>query len=108
VTATDFRRLALGLAEAIEGAHMGHADFRAGGKIFATLGYPNRTFAMVQLTPEQQELFVRTEPKTFRPVPGGWGKKGSTHVLLKTAKKTAVREALKVAWQNRTQPEGTR
>jgi hypothetical protein len=101
MTANEFRRMALSLPEAIEAVHMGHPDFRVGGKIFATLGYPGREFAMVQLTPEQQELFLRTESKTFRPVPGGWGRKGSTHVLLKTAKKTAVHEALRVAYTNR-------
>lgn len=101
MTANDFRRLALSLPEASEAAHMGHPDFRVGGKIFATLGYPRPGFGMVALTPEQQELFVRTEPKTFKPVPGGWGRAGSTHVLLRTAKKSAVQEALKVAWSNR-------
>jgi hypothetical protein len=101
VTANEFRRMALSLPDAIEAAHMGHPDFRVGGKIFATLGYPRRSFAMVALTPEQQELFVRTEPTTFAPVPGGWGRKGSTHVLLRTARKAAVREALSVAYQNR-------
>jgi len=34
-------------------------------------------------------------------VPGGWGKKGSTHVMLRAAKKAAVREALTIAWRNR-------
>jgi hypothetical protein len=101
MTANEFRRMALSLPDAIEAAHMGHPDFRVGGKIFATLGYPGRSFAMVALTPEQQELFVRAEPKTFTPVPGGWGRQGSTHVLLPTAKKSAVREALTVAWRNR-------
>lgn len=101
MTANEFRRMALSLPDAIEAAHMGHPDFRVGGKIFATLGYPGRSFAMVTLTPEQQELFVRTEPTTFTPVPGGWGRKGSTHVLLRTARKAAVREALNVAYQNR-------
>jgi hypothetical protein len=101
MTATEFRRLALSLPDAIEAAHMGHPDFRVAGKIFATLGYPRSRFGVVMLTPEQQELFVRTEPKTFAPVPGGWGKQGSTHVLLRTARKPAVREALTVAWQNR-------
>jgi hypothetical protein len=101
MTANEFRRIALSLPDAIEATHLGHPDFRVGGKIFATLGYPSRAFAVVQLTTEQQELFVRTEPETFQPVPGGWGKKGSTHVLLKTARKTAVREALKVAHGNR-------
>ncbi len=62
---------------------------------------------MVALTPEQQELFVRTEPKTFKPVPGGWGRKGSTHVLLRTAKKAAVREALTLAWRNRAPGRNT-
>ena len=86
---------------------MGHPDFRVGGKIFATLAYPRTDFAMVALKPEQQELFVRTEPKTFKPVPGGWGRKGSTHVLLRTAKKAAVREALTLAWRNRAPGRGT-
>jgi len=101
MTAAEFRGMALGLPDAIEAAHMGHPDFRVGGKIFATLGYPKAGFAMVQLTPEQQELFWRTEPKTFVPVPGGWGRKGSTHVILRAARKAAVREALSVAWRNR-------
>ena len=101
MTATEFRRMALSLPGAIEAAHMGHPDFRVGGKIFATLSYPKAGLGMVALTPEQQELFVRTEPKTFVPVPGGWGKKGSTHVMLPAAKKAAVREALTIAWRNR-------
>ena len=101
MTANEFRRMALSLPEAVEAAHMGHPDFRVGGKIFATLSYPRTGFGMVALTPEQQELFVRTEPKSFAPVPGGWGRKGSTHVLLRSAKKAAVREALETAWRNR-------
>ena len=101
MTANEFRRLALSFPDAIEAAHMGHPDFRVGGRIFATLAYPSTAFAALMLTPEQQELFVRTEPKTFRPVPGGWGKQGATQVQLRTAKKAAVREALRVAWGNR-------
>ncbi len=101
MTTNEFRRMALSMPEAVEAAHMGHPDFRVGGKIFATLSYPRTGFGMVALTPEQQELFVRTEPKTFTPVPGGWGRTGSTHVLLRSAKKAAVREALKTAWRNR-------
>jgi hypothetical protein len=101
LTAQEFRRFALRLPEAVEAAHMGHPDFRVGGKIFATLGFPSTPFATIMLTPEQQELFVRTEPRTFKPVPGGWGRKGATQVMLRTAKKTAVREALQVAWSNR-------
>ena len=74
VSLADFRRMALGMANAIEGAHMGHPDFRVNGRIFATLAYPRQGLGVVMLTPEQQELFVRSEPKTFTPVPGGWGR----------------------------------
>lgn len=80
---------------------MQHPDYRVGGKIFATLGYPNAEFAMVKLTPDDQELFVRLDPKGFEPVPGGWGRQGATRVLLKTAKKHVVRDALQAAWRLR-------
>ena len=62
MTAQEFRRMALKLAGATAQKHMGHPDFRVGGKIFATLGYPSRGWGMVKLTPEQQELFVRSQP----------------------------------------------
>lgn len=42
LTPDAFRRLALDLPGAIESAHMGHPDFRANGRIFATL-HPTRT-----------------------------------------------------------------
>jgi len=101
MTANEFRRLALGLPDVAEAAHMGHPDFRVASKIFATLGYPQLGWGVVCLTPEQQELFVRTEPKTFVPVKGGWGRAGSTSVRLLSARRAAVREALITAWRNR-------
>jgi hypothetical protein len=101
MTANDFRRLALSLPEVAEAAHMGHPDFRVAGKIFATLGYPASGWGVVCLKPDQQELFVRAEPKSFVPVKGGWGKAGNTNVRLRAARKGAVREALITAWRNR-------
>ncbi len=101
MTAQEFRAMALSLPEATEGAHMGHPDFRVGGRIFATLGYPRSGWGMVSLTPEQQELFVQAQPATFAPVKGGWGRSGATNVRLRAAKKAAVREALSIAWRNR-------
>jgi hypothetical protein len=41
MTADEFRELALSFAGATEGAHMRHPDFRAHGRIFATLAYPD-------------------------------------------------------------------
>jgi hypothetical protein len=101
MTAGDFRKIALSLPQASEAAHMGHPDFRIAGRVFATLSYPRVGWGMVKLTPEQQELFVRTEPGTFMPVNGAWGRAGSTTVRLRAAKQAAVREALIMAWRNR-------
>jgi hypothetical protein len=84
----------------VEGAHQGHADFRVGERIFATLGYPDDDWGMVKLTPEQQSLLVEAEPEIFRPVPGGWGKRGSTNVPLAEADAATLRSALTMAWQN--------
>ena len=83
---------------------MAHPDFRVAGRIFATMGYPRAGWAMVSLTPEQQELFVRTHPKVFMPVKGKWGEKGATNVELRHAPTAAVREALRIAWGNKAPP----
>jgi hypothetical protein len=79
---------------------MNHPDFRVAGKIFATLGYPNKERGMVKLTPVQQEDFTRSYPAAFSPVNGAWGRQGSTSVLLAKATKRALKEALLAAWRN--------
>jgi hypothetical protein len=99
MTPDDFRDLALELPEAFESSHMGHPDFRVGGKIFATL-WPDEDWGMVKLTSEQQGMFVRSNPAMFQPVKGGWGRRGATRVSLSAAKKNKVREALRIAWRN--------
>jgi len=101
MTPDEFRRLALSLPEATEGAHMGHADFRVGGKIFATLGYPDDRFGVVMLSPQDQDLIMRDHPKTFAPAAGKWGASGSTTVTLRGASKRAVAIALEAAWRKR-------
>jgi len=99
-TPSDFRRIALSLPQTEERKHMNHPDFRVAGKIFATLAYPNKQFAMVKLTPTQQEEFVASHPTSFRPVTGAWGRKGCTHILLAKSNKRALQEALFAAWRN--------
>ena len=100
MTPSDFRDLALALPETTESAHMSHPDFRVGGKIFATLGAPDEAHGMVKLSPDDQALFVRTEPKVFRPANGGWGRQGCTYVTLAAASEPTVRQALNAAWRN--------
>jgi len=101
MTIDDFRRLALNFPESTEGSHMGHADFRVGGKIFATIPDPKKPRGMVKLTPEQQQDFIGDAPDMFEPVQGGWGRGGATYVNLKAAKKPLLHSALTAAWLDR-------
>jgi hypothetical protein len=98
VTAAKFRRIALALPEAVEGSHFGAADFRVGGKIFATLALESKGYGVLLLTPEQQAGMVEDEPEIFSPVPGGWGRGGSTRVLLAKVAPDILEAALRTAW----------
>ncbi len=100
MTSQAFRRLALSMPDACEGFHMGHPDFRVNGKIFATVSYPDEAWGMVKLMPEQQKVFVSTEPEVFMPARGAWGRSGATNVHLRSAKVRSLRAALTAAWQN--------
>ena len=99
MTPDDYRAVALSLPEVVESAHMGHADFRVGGKIFATLGSPSPEWGVVLLSPEAQTMFVETEPNIFEPVPGGWGRRGSTRISLATVDPITLRSVLLAAWR---------
>lgn len=101
MTAAEFRGLALSFPEAEESAHMNHPDFRVGGKIFATLGYPNKAHGMVILPPEEQARLIKSYPKIFSPAKGAWGKSGSTTVNLEAVDKATLRSAMEIAWRKR-------
>jgi hypothetical protein len=99
MTSNQFRRIALGMKGAVEGAHMNHPDFRAAnGKIFATLN-ENETRGMASLTPEQQAEFIKRAPDVFVPAAGAWGRGGSTMIVLANADGEIVGEAVTLAWQ---------
>lgn len=97
----DFRRIALSLEGAEEGSHMGHADFRVGGRIFATLAWQKQGYGNLMLTPEQQAAFVAEAPEIFTPIKGGWGGMGMTHIRLSAASKDVLAGALETAWRLR-------
>ena len=99
MTADDFRRLALSMQGALESAHMGHPDFRANGRIFATL-HSNDRFGMVKLEPEEQRVFMQENPAMFEPSAGAWGRQGCTNVRLADAKESVVRAAMTLAWDH--------
>ena len=98
MTGDDFRELALRMRGAVERAHMNHPDFRANGRIFATLNADEST-GVVMLSPEEQHELMREHPRTFSPVNGAWGRQGATSVSLADADAAAVRGAVTLAWE---------
>ena len=103
MTPSDFRRIALSLEGAEEGSHMGHADFRVGGRIFATLAAQDQGYGNLMLTPEQQAAFIAEAPEIFISIPGGWGRNGATHLVLAAANEDLVYGALETAWKLRVE-----
>jgi hypothetical protein len=98
MTEKTFRRIALGLDGVVEASHMGHPDFRVGGRIFATLKGDGKA-GMVKLPPEEQPRFVTDNPVVFAPESGAWGRQGCTRVHLAAAGEEAVGEAMTLAWK---------
>lgn len=106
MNAADFRRIALSLEGAEEDSHMGASDFRVGGRIFATLASEKEGYGNLMLTPEQQSAFVEELPNVFVPIPGGWGRMGSTHIRLAEANEDLLAGALRTAWKLRIDKNG--
>ena len=100
MTAAQFRRLALKMPGAIESTHGGHPDFRAAKKVFATLGYPDKNWAMVKLTPDQQGMVISAQPGIFSPAKGMWGKRGSTLLFLERSDLKTASGVIGMAWAN--------
>jgi hypothetical protein len=103
MTSDDFRRIALSFAGAEESSHMGAADFRVGGRIFATLASVEEGYGNLMITVEQQAAFVAERPALFLPVHGGWGRMGFTHIRLAPADEDTLTGALHTAWKLRVE-----
>jgi hypothetical protein len=99
MTATDFRRIALGLEGVEEYSHAGLPAFRVGGRKFASLASQAEGYGNLML--EQQAAFVEEAPEIFLPIPGGWGKMGHTHIRLAAASEDVLTGALRTAWKLR-------
>ena len=99
----DFRDIAMSFKGAEESSHMGHPDFRVGGRIFATLASQEGGYGNLMLTPELQNSIVSAAPDVFLPVHGGWGRMGATHVRLSAATELQLTEALHMAWNLRVE-----
>jgi hypothetical protein len=101
MTPADFKRIALSLDGAEEGAHMGAVDFRVGGRIFATLASAKEGYGNLMFSPQLQAEFIKKQPKLFLPIAGGWGRMGCTHVRLPETTEKSLATALRAAWKLR-------
>jgi hypothetical protein len=106
VNSNDFRELALGFDDAEESSHGGAADFRVGGRIFATLAHEHLGYGNLMLSPELQESLITEAPDVFLPVSGGWGRMGITHIRLAEATPEQLLKGLQLAWNLRVQKNG--
>ncbi|MGH7880543.1 MAG: MmcQ/YjbR family DNA-binding protein [Candidatus Binataceae bacterium] len=93
----DIRVIALALPEAVEADHHGFPSFRVAGKIFCTLR-EDRPLMMVKLAPEDQHNFVQAHGGIVEPVPGYWGRKGSTYVDTSAADEALIATLVDLAW----------
>lgn len=80
---------------------MGAADFRVGGRIFATLASQHMGYGNLMLTPDIQAGFLADAPDIFLPIKGGWGRLGMTHIVLANADPSILEGALRAAWSLR-------
>lgn len=93
MTADNFRRIALAMKGVIEGSHQGHPDFRANGRVVASLRATGER-GMVKLTHEEQATLVAEHPDVFEPEAAAWGDQGYTRVWLAKADEELVGWAL--------------
>lgn len=93
----EVRRLALALPETVEADHHGMPSFRVAGKIFCTI-HQDRPRIMVKLAVEDQDNLTAGHPGVIEPVPGNWGRKGSTFVWYEKSDAATIAMLLKLAW----------
>jgi hypothetical protein len=93
----DIRRLALELPETEEADHHGKPSFQVAGKILCTI-HTDQPRLMVKLEPEDQHNLTEAHPGVVAPVPGYWGRKGSTFVAYEQADEDLIRSLLWMAW----------
>lgn len=96
MTPNDVRKLALALPEAEEQAHFDKPSLRVRGKIFATL-WEKEKRAVLKLSLEEQDAFVRMHPDVFAVTP--WGHQGWTSVELARVDRALFGKLLVEAWR---------
>jgi predicted DNA-binding protein (MmcQ/YjbR family) len=95
LTPDDIRRTALALPEAYEEPHFEIASFRVAKKIFCTI-HVDQPRIMLKLTPEDQHNL--SDGEVIEPVPGYWGRGGSTFVWYEKLEPARLAGLMRLAW----------
>ncbi|HEX2810210.1 MAG TPA: MmcQ/YjbR family DNA-binding protein [Kineosporiaceae bacterium] len=95
----DLRELVSHLPEVTESSHHEVTDFRVRGRIFATM--PSIGVLALRLAPEQQAELIATDPESFTPAAGSWGRQGWTRVQTARLTLAELGELLADAWARR-------
>jgi hypothetical protein len=96
VTAQQARVAALALADTSETPHFDRIAFRTSRRIFATLA-GDGTDMNLMFDTDLQGFYCEQAPEAFAPVPGGWGRSGSTRCRLDVVDPATFRGALAAA-----------
>jgi len=88
--------LALALPQTNEAQHFRRLAFRTPRKIFPTLEADARDLNLM-FDPDLRDFFCEQAPQAFTPVPGGWGRKGSTRCDLNKVDEATLLSALTAA-----------
>lgn len=99
VSEDDARAFALDFPDTVESSHMGTADFRVRGRVFATFPRPGRMG--LRLDAAEQAAVLATAPATFEAAAGAWGRQGWTLVALERIEREELRELVIGAWRHR-------
>jgi predicted DNA-binding protein (MmcQ/YjbR family) len=97
LTVDDIRACALAQPEAYEAPHFDIASFRVGKKIFCTI-HTAEPRIMLKLDPEDQANLADGE--AIAPVPGAWGRHGSTFVYYEKLAPERLAGLMRMAWAN--------
>lgn len=97
LTPDDIRAVALAQPEAYEEPHFDIPSFRVAKKIFCTI-HKDHPRIMLKLDPEDQRNL--SDGETIEPVPGYWGRNGSTFVWYEKLPPERLAELMRMAWAN--------
>lgn len=99
ISSSRFCELALSFPQAVQAGHFDVTDFRVRNRIFATFREKDAR-AVIKLSPDEQRLLMETAAGMVVPLPGSWGQKGWTRVILEKADEATVRHAMAMCWKS--------